>query len=97
LEKIEGAGRGADYAETDAGTRARLDEALPNFGGRREARRANRRITRHIVDAQIGRVLDSLQSWPARETIVVFWSDHGYDREHGSGSTSCFEDSARVP
>lgn len=54
-----------------------------------------------FVDAQVGRVLDAVESsglW--NNTIVVFTSDHGYHLgEHGGmwHKMSLFEQSARVP
>ena len=53
-----------------------------------------------FLDAQIGRVLDTLkESGHAKDTIVVFTSDHGYHLgEHFMwGKVTLFEECARVP
>ena len=54
----------------------------------------------HFVDAQVGRVLDALdKSKYADNTIVVLWSDHGWElgeKEHW-GKHSPWEGSMRVP
>lgn len=53
-----------------------------------------------FADAQLGRVLDALDSSPhANNTIVMLWSDHGWhlgEKDHWHKST-LWEESTRVP
>lgn len=53
-----------------------------------------------FVDAQVGRLLDALESSGESEnTIIVLWSDHGYHLGEKliSGKNSLWEPSTRVP
>lgn len=56
--------------------------------------------TTSFMDAQVGRVLDALEAQGLDDnTIVVFWSDHGYHLgEKGiTGKNTLWEQSTRVP
>jgi iduronate 2-sulfatase len=68
-------------------------------GQRREAMRAYY-ASIAFLDAQIGKLLDSLDKLGLSEsTTIVFWSDHGYQLgEHGQWmKQTIFEAAARVP
>lgn len=75
----------------------------PNWGlPAADLRRAVRAYYASIsfMDAQVGRVLEALDRLGlAENTIIVFWSDHGYLLgEHGQWmKQSLFEESCRVP
>jgi arylsulfatase A-like enzyme len=86
----------SNWADLPAGARALLEPKLWFFRGMREAERKLPGSWRNAVrayqasatfaDAQIGRVLDALDSSAHRDnTVIVLWSDHGYhlgEKEH---------------
>jgi hypothetical protein len=56
----------------------------------------------HVVDLQVGRVLDALETRPrvAENTVVIFTSDHGeYGASHGlrGKGAGAYEEAIRVP
>lgn len=75
----------------------------PHWGLDESARRDAQRAyyaSISFMDAQVGRVLDALDRLKLTEkTIVVLWSDHGYNLGHHGQwmKQSLFENSARVP
>lgn len=80
------------------------NNATPNYGLDEDTcRRALQAYYACVsyLDTQVGRLLDALETEGlASNTIVVFWSDHGYHLgEHGGvwQKRTLFEESARAP
>ncbi len=86
------------------------EAALKSIRRKKEHATLEEKTTREVIrsyyasitfaDAQIGRILDSLESTGlAENTIVVFTSDHGYHMgEHGHyQKTTLFENATHVP
>ncbi len=75
----------------------------PDFGVTRDQARQSKLAyfaAISFVDAQIGRILDAVDSMGLRKnTIIVFWSDHGYHLgEHGLWfKRSLFEEAGKCP
>ena len=103
LEKIEVPDVPAGFEKTVPAAALTSTQPWPNYQlGKEELRQSKRAYYAAIsfVDAQIGRVLDALDRLGLRDnTIVVFWSDHGYSLgERGLWmKQNCYEESARVP
>ncbi|MEO1617165.1 MAG: sulfatase [Planctomycetota bacterium] len=77
---------------------------VPNYGLSKETLLQARRAyyaNVSFIDAQVGRLLKALdESRQAQNTIIAFWSDHGYHLgEHGGvwQKRTLFEESARSP
>ena len=103
LDKVDIAAEPARHRDTLLPAATASNTPFPAFGvtpqQEREARRAYY-ATISFVDTQVGKLLDALEELGiADNTIVVFWSDHGYlVGEHGLWmKMSLFEQSARVP
>ncbi len=103
LEKIDVPKMPAGYDKAMPAAALTSTKPWPNFGVTHEqARRSKQAYYAAIsfVDAQIGRVVDALDRLGLRDnTIIVFWSDHGYSLgTHGLWmKQNLFEDAARVP
>lgn len=103
LEKIDVPAMPAGYEKTVPAGALSATKPWPNFGTTVEQARLTKQAyyaAISFVDAQIGRVVDALDRLGLREnTIIVFWSDHGYSLgTHGLWmKQNLFEDAARVP
>lgn len=103
LEKISVPEMPKGFVDTVPAAALSATKPWPNFGVTPEQARLTKQAyyaAISFVDAQVGRVVDALDRLGLREnTIIVFWSDHGYQLgEHGLWmKQSCFEESARVP
>jgi uncharacterized sulfatase len=103
MEKIDVPKMPEGYAKTVPEPALLSTKPWPNFGVTHEQARLSKRAyyaAISFVDAQIGRVVDALDRLGLRDnTIIVFWSDHGYSLgTHGLWmKQNCYEDAARVP
>jgi uncharacterized sulfatase len=103
MDKIEVPNIPEEYTKRVPAAALMSTRPWPNFGvTHQQAREVKQGYYAAIsfVDAQIGRVVAALDRLGLRDnTIIVFWSDHGYSLgTHGLWmKQSCFEDSARVP
>lgn len=104
LDEIEVPAVPAGYLDTipkparDSLTRKKDQVNLPESLAKEAIQAYRASIT--FADAQLGRILDALDSTGlASNTVVVFTSDHGYHMgEHGYWQkTTLFENAARVP
>lgn len=96
--------RGAPALALHDSTELRGYSDMPKLGpvssAQAETLRRGYYASTSFTDAQVGRVLDALQRTGfAENTIVVFWSDHGFHLgEHGLwAKTTNYEADTRVP
>jgi iduronate 2-sulfatase len=103
LEKIALPEIPANYKDTVPAPALTASNPWPYYGVKPDEARISKRAyyaSISFVDAQIGRVVDALDRLGlAQNTLIVFWSDHGYSiGERGLwAKQSNFEESARVP